>query len=306
MSLATKGLWFLGGAGIALGLSMSLVAFAWTSPPASPPSNNVSAPLNVGTSAQTKNGDLVVNGFSATVLCLPGSSPTGGCRSTWPGSEVGAPVGGSGTANYLPKFTSSNTLANSAITENGSDVGITSRRLNVTGRSGEWAIVGTGDYGVFGGGNVYGANFEGYGDYGVYVRNHWNGSGYTAVQIAYANYALYSASTVLAGAFVYYSDERLKKNIESIANSDALQKVLALNPVTYNWKDESKGTQTESGFIAQEVEKVLPEVVKTESFGEGLKTLDYARLTPVLVGAIKEQQKQIDELKAEVEALKAK
>ena len=50
------------------------------------------------------------------------------------------------------------------------------------------------------------------------------------------------------------------------------------------------------GFIAQEVEKIIPELVKTDS--EGMKSVDYISVIPVLVEALKNQQKQIDELKA--------
>jgi hypothetical protein len=55
------------------------------------------------------------------------------------------------------------------------------------------------------------------------------------------------------------------------------------------------------GFIAQEFEKVIPELVKSDK--DGYKSIDYVKLTPVLVEAIKEQQKQIEELKALVNSL---
>ena len=56
------------------------------------------------------------------------------------------------------------------------------------------------------------------------------------------------------------------------------------------------------GLIAQDVEKVLPELVNTDS--EGFKSVDYTKLGPVLIEAIKEQQQQIDQLKKEIQMLK--
>ncbi|MBI2450824.1 MAG: tail fiber domain-containing protein [Parcubacteria group bacterium] len=84
-----------------------------------------------------------------------------------------------------------------------------------------------------------------------------------------------------ANAWVTYSDESLKENRQALAGS--LEKILALQGVSFIWK----GTNfTSTGFIAQEVEEVLPELV---SAGEdGIKSLDYGRFAPYLVEAIKE------------------
>ncbi|MCI5108352.1 MAG: tail fiber domain-containing protein, partial [Candidatus Pacebacteria bacterium] len=80
------------------------------------------------------------------------------------------------------------------------------------------------------------------------------------------------------------SDERLKTNITPITN--ALEKVLSLNGVYYNWKDTNRfGSEREIGFIAQEVEDVVPEVVKS---GGEYKSLNYQVLTALLAGAVQE------------------
>lgn len=110
-----------------------------------------------------------------------------------------------------------------------------------------------------------------------------------------------------------YSDERLKENIQVIEN--ALEKVCSLRGVTYtaNQLAESFGyTSKESqvGVLAGEVEKVLPEVVKPAPFdimlfenteisrsGENYKTVQYEKLVPLLIEAIKELNKEIQELK---------
>ena len=94
----------------------------------------------------------------------------------------------------------------------------------------------------------------------------------------------------LANEWQTFSDERLKENIEPIEN--ALDKVLQLNGVLYNWKDGiDKSTQI--GFIAQQVQNVLPQVVKQTT--SGYLTLDYSRFTPLLTEAIKDQNKLVED-----------
>lgn len=96
---------------------------------------------------------------------------------------------------------------------------------------------------------------------------------------------------VTAHSFVTYSDESLKTNITPMGS--ALSTVKKLQGVTYDWKNDGKN---DIGFIAQEVAKVVPEVV-TKTGNAGLFAMDYARLTAVLVEGMKEQQKQIEDLK---------
>jgi len=96
------------------------------------------------------------------------------------------------------------------------------------------------------------------------------------------------------------SDERIKDNIEQIP--DALEKVQAIRGVTFNRTDTDDDTR-HAGVIAQEVEKVLPEVV-TENAETGIKSVAYANMVSLLIEAIKEQQTQIDDLKNEVIRLK--
>jgi len=91
------------------------------------------------------------------------------------------------------------------------------------------------------------------------------------------------------------SDERLKKNIQPLVSS--LAKLAQLRGVSFKWKDEPQDNQI--GLVAQEVEKILPEIVSTDS--EGYKSIAYGKLTAVLLEAIKEQQQQIDELNKRLE-----
>ncbi|MBI3459179.1 tail fiber domain-containing protein [Candidatus Azambacteria bacterium] len=100
---------------------------------------------------------------------------------------------------------------------------------------------------------------------------------------------------------------RLKKNVYSIDN--ALDKVLKLRGVYFDWKPGHINAWTNKtkdiGFIAEEVGKVLPEIVSYEKNGVDAVSLDYSKLGPVLVEAVKEQQKQIEELTIENKTLKA-
>jgi hypothetical protein len=75
-----------------------------------------------------------------------------------------------------------------------------------------------------------------------------------------------------------------------------------MNGVSYEWKsDANQGKGRDIGLIAQEVETVLPELVVTDN--KGYKSLSYDRVVPVLVEAIKEQQKTIDSQNASIKML---
>ena len=104
---------------------------------------------------------------------------------------------------------------------------------------------------------------------------------------------------VTATAFYYTSDRRLKENVLPIASP--LEKVLLIDGVSFTWKKDGVKSL---GFVAQDVEEVFPELVKTSAGEEGYKSVQYANIVPVLVEAIKEQQKQIAEIQEEVLQLK--
>lgn len=95
------------------------------------------------------------------------------------------------------------------------------------------------------------------------------------------------------------SDERLKENISSLQNS--LDKVMQLRGVSFTWKTNPEyGTRI--GFIAQEFEKVIPELVFTNEV-DGYKGINYAEVTAVLTEAIKELKAENDLLKNRLEKL---
>ena len=106
----------------------------------------------------------------------------------------------------------------------------------------------------------------------------------------------FTGDLTVNGTITESSDERIKENISRIENP--LEKIKGINGVEYNKIGSDK---KEIGFIAQEVQKVLPEVVETDESGN--LSVAYQRMTAVLLEAIKEQQKTIDELKRRVSSL---
>jgi hypothetical protein len=103
-----------------------------------------------------------------------------------------------------------------------------------------------------------------------------------------------SGNMTVAGNVTAYSDIRLKDNIRVIDH--AIEKVKAIRGVYFTRNDQDDKLKLHTGIIAQEVELVLPEVVSEDN--EGKKNVAYGNMVGLLIEAIKEQQKQIDELKA--------
>lgn len=104
----------------------------------------------------------------------------------------------------------------------------------------------------------------------------------------------YDGSATLGGDLTVNSDARLKSNIISLGST--LSKLLLIDGKSYTMKaNESIG---KIGLLAQEVQKAFPELVRAAGDEEGTLSVNYQGMIPVLINAIKEQQKQIDELKA--------
>jgi hypothetical protein len=94
--------------------------------------------------------------------------------------------------------------------------------------------------------------------------------------------------TFVSGAF---SDINLKKNIATVTN--ALDKVKGLSTVNFNWIDDTRGTTTQLGYIAQDVEKVFPEVIVHDD--SGFLKVNYISLSAIYANAIKELDKLVFE-----------
>ena len=107
------------------------------------------------------------------------------------------------------------------------------------------------------------------------------------------------AGHAVADGWDTYSSRRLKDNIRSLAG--ALDKVEQLRGVSFDWKTTGKH---DVGLIAEEVAQVLPEAVSFEANGQDASSVDYSRLTAVLLQAIKEQQSEIRDLELQLGKLR--
>jgi len=142
----------------------------------------------------------------------------------------------------------------------------------------------------------------GIGSIGPFGYTTWSG-GLTGNNVppTSGNYLLDVNGSTRALAYYATSDIRFKKDINPI--KDAIDIIRQLEGKTYYWKIEEFKDKTFSGsrqygFIAQELEKVIPEVVATDA--NGYKSVNYDMVIPILVQAIKEQQKTIDNLQSRI------
>ena len=104
-----------------------------------------------------------------------------------------------------------------------------------------------------------------------------------------------NGNATLSGTLTQLSDQRLKKDIRPLGS--VLENIEAINAYTYYWKEEQNDKNKQVGFLAQELEQIYPELVRTDA--QGYKSVAYQNLVPVLLQAIKE-------LKAELDAMKTK
>lgn len=165
-------------------------------------------------------------------------------------------------------------------------------------------------------------NPQGYGNYILYLRPDKNvGIGSQGSSA----YKLYVAGKIRCTTLTETSDIRLKRNINPLSGS--LSKLMVLNPISYQFKTATpknndidkanlsevklktmegdinpQDNNTHIGLSAQDVKKVLPELVTEDE--NGMLGIRYSGMIPLLIDALKEQQAQIEALKAEVAALK--
>jgi len=126
--------------------------------------------------------------------------------------------------------------------------------------------------------------------------------GHVGIGTTSPSYKLHvNGSVAGVGAYNALSDIRYKKDVQSLAHS--LAKILAIRGVTYKWIDEDKyGSQIQIGVIAQEIEKIVPEVVTTG--GDGVKRVKYTDLIPLVIEAMQEQNTALERLMADTTQLK--
>jgi hypothetical protein len=132
-------------------------------------------------------------------------------------------------------------------------------------------------------------------------------AGFVGIGVANPTYRLQlpitanSSGRGYANAWLSGSSMRWKEDIRPIPN--ALEKALALRGVNFRWKPEYGGTE-DIGFLAEEVARVVPEVVAYEPDGQ-VGGMDYGRLTALLVEALKEEHRRNEALRAEVAELRS-
>jgi hypothetical protein len=110
---------------------------------------------------------------------------------------------------------------------------------------------------------------------------------------------------VIAASTTTTSDRRLKTNIKGI--SYGLDEVLRLRPVEFEWKATQRKGQQDIGLVAQDVESIIPEIVrnkelKTGEFSENeepFKTVDYGKLTAILIKSVQELTERVKELEGD-------
>lgn len=132
----------------------------------------------------------------------------------------------------------------------------------------------------------------------------FNGGLTTTSDVQFDSFGVGVAATGTTGEIVatgditayYSSDERLKDNITPLSN--ALDKINQIGGYEFDWNSNSSHSGHDVGVIAQEIEKVLPEVVANRD--TGYKAVRYEKIVALLIQAIKEQQLQIDQLKSKI------
>lgn len=126
-----------------------------------------------------------------------------------------------------------------------------------------------------------------------------------SVEMSNVDSGTFEALVVGAGGSRAFSDARLKTDVQALP--DCLASILALRPVSFRWiggTAASSGSTEDLGLIAQEVEAVLPLLVKATRTPEAFKAVAYSKLTAVLAGALQEQHAEVEALRAEVAALR--
>jgi hypothetical protein len=129
-----------------------------------------------------------------------------------------------------------------------------------------------------------------------------NGANAPSITLSGATGNITANGEVSATAFTTTSDMRLKTDVTTLSN--ALETVSQIRPVFYNWNNGQATLNPghkELGFLAQELETVLPNVVSTTSddkvFEGGKKAVAYDRLVALLIGAVQELKAEVEELK---------
>jgi hypothetical protein len=267
--------------------------------------------VGVNFSSSTPSSRFVINsagssGWQASIYNP--SISTGGALATV--SETGTGTSTTKIAHYSQTY-----LGSSNYLMGIKSCAYSSSALSVGRTYGIYAQAGNGatgfNYSVYGylSGTNYGAaifgTVNGYGD--VQLSDQWAG---------YFRGKVKSENSMWAVSFIPTSDEQFKTNIQSLDQTESIAKLQLINPVQYNLKQveitqnnsdststrkyftESGDlfTKTRYGLIAQELQKIYPDLVHQD--GEGNLGIDYMGLIPVMIKALQSQEKRIVELEA--------
>jgi len=279
----------------------------------------------------TNLGDFTANSFIKS-----GGTSTQYLMADGSVSTLSSPITGSGTTNYLPKFTGSTSIGDSAIYDNSGNVGIgivpetwssTIKALQIGTRTSLYDTNGSAILGY----NIYSNTTNKYIESLPAMRYIINDLGHTwqtaPSGTADANITFTDSMTIntsgsvkvfnLGTGLVYSnggaltstnpSDERLKDDITNIEYG--LTEILQLRPVSYILKNDTINQGKQFGFIAQEVQEIMPELVKEFETKDGEEDvirlgLDKEGIYAALINAIKEQNEVLEKLKAEIDLLK--
>ena len=248
---------------------------------------NVGGTLTVG-DATALNSTLSVTGNTTITSTTQSTSKDTGSLVLEGGAgiEKNVYVGGLLDVAGVSTFTGASTFANT-LNVSGSTF-VNALNINTSGApQGDLYSNGGGD-GTF--------NINNTTNSGITVFNNKNSSGtYNDILTLTSSSALIDGALNVTGDITafYTSDQRLKDNIKPI--EDPLAKVLSISGNTYTWNDKSGKEGTDVGVIAQEVLEVLPEAVTTRD--NGYLAVDYQKLIPLMIEAIKDLKSEIDELK---------
>jgi len=254
-------------------------------------------------------------GFNAAM------NSTGGIYNLCVGSNSGQSNEGDFNSFVGPQAGQNNTTG-----DNNTYVGHQSGLTNTTGSSNTFIGKYAGRNNASGSGNIFIGNQAGESESGsnkLYIDNAGESSSNAFIygdflsdelrfnanvgiwSVPSVTFELYVNGDVSASSYTQSSDERWKTNIYDLQNS--LEVLKELRAVSFNWKvkeypEKRFENGVHVGFIAQEVEKILPELVKEDD--NGYKSVKYNEVIPYMVESIKEQQQIIDKQKGEIDQLK--
>ncbi|MDG3582056.1 tail fiber domain-containing protein [Galbibacter pacificus] len=126
------------------------------------------------------------------------------------------------------------------------------------------------------------------GSWGLYVASNGTASIFLEAGNGHGRFF----GNVYAAGFFENSDKRLKENIQPL--TEGLKTLEKINTYSYSWK---KNNKEDIGVIAQEIEEILPIAVNTDDSEEGMKSVNYTKLIPVLINAVKELSEEVKQLK---------